>query len=120
MRPTLMKYNPAFLSREELIRSFVVRHLDLELIIETIKENTGNSNQHVLIIGPRGMGKTMLVLRTGGNQSDRVQAVVDLWLISTKEKSWQRSWQNLPKMPAVLNRKSGEITREPGENPDLR
>ena len=63
MRPTLMKYNPAFLSEEELIHSFVVRQVDLDLIIETIKENTGSSNQHILIIGPRGMGKTMLVLR---------------------------------------------------------
>ncbi|MGD2085720.1 MAG: tetratricopeptide repeat protein [Candidatus Aminicenantes bacterium] len=63
MKPTLMKYNPAFLSQEELIQSFVVRQVDLDLIIETIKENTGNSNQHILVIGPRGMGKTMLVLR---------------------------------------------------------
>ncbi len=63
MKPTPMKNNPAFLSQEELIQSFVVRQVDLDLIIETIKENTGNSNQHVLIIGPRGMGKTMLVLR---------------------------------------------------------
>jgi tetratricopeptide (TPR) repeat protein len=58
-----MKNNPAFLSQEELIQSFVVRQVDLDLIIETVKENTGNSNQHVLIIGPRGMGKTMLALR---------------------------------------------------------
>ncbi|NIM12356.1 MAG: AAA family ATPase [Candidatus Aminicenantes bacterium] len=58
-----MKNNPAFLSQEELIQSFVVRQEDLDLIVETVKENNGNSNQHVLIIGPRGMGKTMLVLR---------------------------------------------------------
>jgi len=63
MKPTPMKNNPAFLSQEELIQSFVVRQVDLDLIIETVKENTGNSNQHILIIGPRGMGKTMLVLR---------------------------------------------------------
>ncbi|MCX6583206.1 MAG: ATP-binding protein [Candidatus Aminicenantes bacterium] len=63
MKPALMKHNPAFLSRDELIKSFVVRQVDLDLIIETIKENTGNSNQHVLIIAPRGMGKTTLVLR---------------------------------------------------------
>lgn len=70
MRPTLMKYNPAFLSEEELIHSFVVRQVDLDLIIETIKENTGSSNQHVLIIGPRGMGKTMLVLRAAAYVSN--------------------------------------------------
>lgn len=63
MNPTLIKYNPAFLSREELVRSFVVREVDLELIIETVTENVNSSNQHLLVIGPRGMGKTMLVLR---------------------------------------------------------
>lgn len=58
-----MKYNPAFLTEEELVRQFVVRLTDLELILETIRQNTGNSNQHILVIGPRGIGKTMLVLR---------------------------------------------------------
>lgn len=67
MKPTLMKYNPAFLSEEELIQSFVVRQVDLDLIIETIRENSGSSNQHILIIGPRGMGKTMLVLRAAAH-----------------------------------------------------
>jgi tetratricopeptide (TPR) repeat protein len=60
----LMKYNPAFLTPEELFRSFVVRLADLELILETIRHNTGPANQHILIIGPRGSGKTSLVLRT--------------------------------------------------------
>ena len=64
MNLRLMKYNPAFLSSEELVKSFVVRLTDLELILETIRHNTGGSNQHILIIGPRGSGKTSLVLRT--------------------------------------------------------
>jgi tetratricopeptide (TPR) repeat protein len=64
MNNRLMKYNPAFLSSEELVKSFVVRLTDLELILETIRHNTGGSNQHILIIGPRGSGKTSLVLRT--------------------------------------------------------
>ncbi len=58
-----MKYNPAFLSDEELIESFVVRHTDLDLIINTISENVTESNQHVLVIGSRGSGKTTLVRR---------------------------------------------------------
>ena len=58
-----LKYNPGFRGDEELIRSFVVREHYLELILETLRENTGPSNQHVLVIGPRGIGKTMLVLR---------------------------------------------------------
>jgi len=59
----LVKYNPSFLSKEELVRSFVVRHAELELIVQVLRENVTKSNQHVLVIGPRGIGKTMLVLR---------------------------------------------------------
>ncbi|MCP5054131.1 MAG: AAA family ATPase, partial [bacterium] len=76
MKPAMMKYNPAFLKQDELIRSFVVRGVDLELTIETIKENSGSSNQHILLIGPRGTGKTMLALRTVAyiNRDDRLNS----------------------------------------------
>lgn len=65
-----MKYNPSFLSEAELIESFVVRHADLDLIVGIIGENVTDSNQHVLVIGPRGSGKTTLV--------HRVAAEIDL------------------------------------------
>jgi tetratricopeptide (TPR) repeat protein len=58
-----LKYNPGFSDDEELIRLFVVRRPCLDFILRTIDENTGPSNQHVLIVGPRGSGKTTLVLR---------------------------------------------------------
>jgi tetratricopeptide (TPR) repeat protein len=64
MKKSPMKYNPAFLSQEELECTFVVRQVDLELLVETINENTEKSNQHVLVVGSQGLGKTMLVLRT--------------------------------------------------------
>lgn len=57
------KYNPAFLSEERLRESFVVRLDALQSILASIRENVGQSNQHVLVIGPRGMGKTMLMRR---------------------------------------------------------
>ncbi len=63
MAKRIVKYNPAFLSKEELVSSFVVRHAELELIVQVLRENVTESNQHVLVIGPRGIGKTMLVLR---------------------------------------------------------
>src|SRR5215213_2489047 len=58
-----MKYNPAFLDDETLVRSFVARTAELDRILEVLRENTGTSNQHLLVIGPRGIGKTTLVLR---------------------------------------------------------
>ncbi|HEX8829657.1 MAG TPA: ATP-binding protein, partial [Longimicrobium sp.] len=64
MQPTSMKYNPAFLGDEALIASFVARGAELARIVEVIRDNTAGSNQHVLVIGPRGIGKTTLVLRS--------------------------------------------------------
>jgi len=58
-----LKHNPSHMPEDELIRSFVVRQRDLAAILETVRENTGPSNQHLLILGPRGMGKTTLVNR---------------------------------------------------------
>ncbi len=64
MKSRLLKYNPAFLSEQELIESFVVRKADLEMIMRIVRDNEGSSNQHIMVIGQRGMGKTTLVLRT--------------------------------------------------------
>ncbi len=57
------KYNPRFQTDQEIIDSFVVRHHILDLILETIQGNTGSVNQHILIVGPRGSGKSTLVHR---------------------------------------------------------
>ena len=43
--------------------SFCVRTHEFESIIETLSESTGNSNPHMIVIGPRGSGKTHLLLR---------------------------------------------------------
>lgn len=61
--PTMVKHNPGFLSARELIDSFIARGPELESILETLRNNTTKSNQHLLVIGARGMGKTMLVRR---------------------------------------------------------
>lgn len=58
-----LKHNPSHMPEDELIRGFVVRQRDLAAILETVRENTGASNQHLLVLGPRGMGKTTLVNR---------------------------------------------------------
>ncbi|MBK9262324.1 MAG: hypothetical protein IPM54_21285 [Polyangiaceae bacterium] len=63
MNIRIMKNNPAFLERDELIRGCVVRHADLSLLIERLHEHGDGPCQHILVIGPRGMGKTTLVLR---------------------------------------------------------
>jgi len=91
----IMKYNPAFLSKEQLVRSFVVRHAELGLITQVLQENVTQSNQHVIVIGPRGIGKTMLVLR----------AVEEV----RKEQDLNERWY-----PLVFSEESYQVTT-PGE-----
>ena len=59
----LMKYNPSFLPDQALIDSFCVRLVEFESLRLTLRETKGDSNVHRLVIGPRGSGKTTLVLR---------------------------------------------------------
>ncbi len=57
------KYNPGFLSDDQLIASFCVRRAELGLVLGMLRDCTGPSNAHQLVIGPRGSGKTTLLLR---------------------------------------------------------
>ena len=63
MAKTIKKYNPGFLTDQELVDSFCVRTTEFELIVEALRDSTGNSNPHLIVIGPRGAGKTTLLLR---------------------------------------------------------
>ena len=58
-----MKSNPGFLAAADLIRSFCVRIHEYTSIIEMLRECEKNSNPHRLVIGPRGSGKSSLLLR---------------------------------------------------------
>ena len=91
--PRLIKHNPVFLSEEELVSSFAVRQAELSLLLDIIRENTGSVNQHVIIIGPRGIGKTMLVLR--------------LALAVRQDESLSRSWY-----PVVLPEEIYDVASE--------
>ena len=59
----LMKFNPGFLSNEELVSSFCVRLPEFDSILEMLSEAEEASSRHRLVIGPRGSGKTTLLLR---------------------------------------------------------
>ena len=61
--PPTRKYNPGFLTDDELVASFCVRTSEFESIVEMLRECTGSSNSHQIVIGPRGSGKTSLLLR---------------------------------------------------------
>ena len=63
MARRIKKYNPGFLTDQELVDSFCVRTGEFALLAEALRESTGNSNPHAIVIGPRGSGKTTLLLR---------------------------------------------------------
>ena len=63
MATTVRKYNPGFLTDDELVASFCVRTHEFDSMIEMLRECTGSANPHRIVIGPRGSGKTLLLLR---------------------------------------------------------
>ena len=63
MASGVRKFNPGFLTDDEIVDSFCVRDAELESILESLRDSTGSSNVHTLVIGPRGTGKTHLLLR---------------------------------------------------------
>ena len=63
MAEAIKKYNPGFLTDQALVDSFCVRTAEFKMIVEALRESTGNSNPHLIVIGPRGAGKTTLLLR---------------------------------------------------------
>ena len=81
--PTIRKFNPGtFQSDEEVIRQFVVREQELGVVLDVLRGNTDSrSCQHILVVAPRGRGKTMLLarvaaeLRTGSELSQRLLPV---------------------------------------------
>ncbi|MDE2847695.1 MAG: ATP-binding protein [Gemmatimonadota bacterium] len=81
--PTIRKFNPGtFQADEEVIRQFVVREHELNTVLDVLRGNVDSEScQHILVVAPRGRGKTMLLarvaaeLRIGGDLSQRLLPV---------------------------------------------
>ena len=96
----IRKFNPGtFQSDDEVIRQFVVRRQELDLVLDIIRGNVDSpSCQHVLLVAPRGRGKTMLLARVGAElrtdsvlserlfpvrfmeESQEITTLADFWL----------------------------------------
>ena len=98
----IRKFNPGtHQSDEEVIQQFVVRKNELDTVLEVLRGNIDSpSCQHVLVVGPRGRGKTMLLVRAAAElrtddrlaerlfpvrfmeESQEIFDVADFWLES--------------------------------------
>ena len=60
-----MKFNPAFQSDSEAVEGFVVRRHEYEAIVEAFEYSaaSGGPAPHILVVAPRGAGKTTLCRR---------------------------------------------------------
>lgn len=94
------KFNPGvFQSDEELISQFVVRQPELHTVLEVLRDNiNAPACQHLLVVAPRGRGKTMLLARVAAElrtnavycerlmpvrfmeESHEVSCIGDFWL----------------------------------------
>ena len=98
--PTIRKFNPGtFQTDEEIIRQFVVREPELNIVLDVLRDNVDSrSCQHILVVAPRGRGKTMLLARVAAElraendlsqsmlpvrfmeESQEVLDIADFWL----------------------------------------
>ena len=85
------KYNPGFLTDQELIASFCVRTDEFDSMIEVLHESTGRANTHQIVIGPRGSGKTSLLLRVSAEIRRREQLSTRFFPIIFSEESYEVS-----------------------------
>ena len=96
----IRKANPGvFQSDQEVIDQFVVRNHEFGMVLEVLRGNIESSScQHILVVGPRGRGKTMLLARVAAEirtddelsgrllpvrfmeESQEISGIADFWL----------------------------------------
>ncbi len=90
MAARVRKYNPGFLSDDEIVGSFRVRYSELESLLASLRASTGSSNVHSIVIGPRGSGKTHLLLRVAA-EIGRDPALSEFYPVVFAEESYEVS-----------------------------
>ena len=119
-RPPVRKFSPGmYQSDEEIISQFVIRNHELKIILEVLHGNIKSSScQHVLVVAPRGRGKTMLLarvateLRVNDEFSERllpVRFMEESQEISTLADFWLETLFHLAREIATYN---PELARE--------
>ena len=133
-RGRIRKFNPGTLqSDRDLIEQFVVRLAELDSVLEVLKGNIDTpSCQHLIVVAPRGRGKTMLVARAAAElrtnddfsqsllpvrfmeESHEIFDVADFWL-ETLFYLAQESGTTHPEMARELQNTYTDLSRCWGE-----
>ena len=128
----IRKFNPGtFQSDEELVDQFVVRNRELGIVLDVLRGNLESpSCQHVLLVAPRGRGKTMLLARVAAElriddklsehllpvrfmeESQEIFNVSDFWLESLFYLAREQAVRD-PDLTQELQAVHGALTTEP-------
>ena len=131
---SIRKFNPGTLqSDRELVEQFVVRNRELELVLEVLRGNIDSpSCQHLLVVAPRGRGKTMLLARVAAElrtndelsrsllpvrfmeESHEIFDISDFWL-ETLFHLARESAKAFPDMARELTKTHAELSARWGE-----
>ena len=85
----IRKFNPGtHQSDEEIVEQFVVRKRELDAVLEVLRDNVNSpSCQHIMIVGPRGRGKTILLVRVAAELRTDKQLSESLFPVRFMEES---------------------------------
>ena len=134
LRRPIRKFNPGTLQSDDEIREqFVVRQHELNIVLEVLRGNLDASScQHVLIVAPRGRGKTMLLARIAAElrtdtalsecllpvqfmeESQEIFTLADFWL-ETLFHLARESEAHDPEFARELRETHTDLTRRWGE-----
>ncbi len=129
--PPFALYNPGLLPPQVLLAEFTARRPLLARLLDIVRNNhLGEPPQHVLIVGPRGMGKTTLLCAIAGSiglrepelrahwqpvvfdeESRRIGDLADFWLecIRQWESVTEPTRVQSPRIDILLRRSPDEI-----------
>ena len=74
MPVSIRKYNPGFLSDEEIVAQFCVRNAELEYLLESLHASDGNSNVHSSRNRSPGQWENASSVASGGRGAPRSPA----------------------------------------------
>ena len=134
LRRPIRKFNPGTLQSDDEIREqFVVRQHELDIVLEVLRGNLDASScQHVLIVAPRGRGKTMLLARVAAElrtdtalsegllpvqfmeESQEIFTLADFWLEALFHLA-RESEVHDPKFARELRETHADFTKRWGE-----